>query len=60
MVVLGTLSPDQVRTLFQELAQQHLAHTGSNSSALVLIALLTTLSGAALIGLTRWRGRRAV
>ena len=57
MVVLGRLSPDQVRALFQELREQRLAHTGNGSSALLLIALVTLISGGALIGLTTWRRR---
>ena len=31
IVVLGALSPEQVRTLFRELAQRKLAHTGNSS-----------------------------
>ncbi len=57
VVILGPLNPDQVRTLYQELRQQHLAHTGSDTSPLVLIALLTLVSGGALLGLAARRGR---
>jgi LPXTG-motif cell wall-anchored protein len=58
VVVLGALRPEQVRTLFRELAQRRLAHTGNTSGTLVLIGSLALLGGAALIGLARRPRRR--
>jgi hypothetical protein len=48
-----------VRALFQELAQQHLAHTGNDSSILGSIALLAIVGSGALLALSAWRRRRA-
>ncbi len=59
LVVLGVLSPEQVRALFHELSLRKLAHTGNDTSVLVLVASLTLLSGGALIGLARRPRRRA-
>ena len=58
VVVLGALRPEQVRTLFRELAQRRLAHTGNTSGTLVLIGSLALLGGAALVGLARRPRRR--
>jgi LPXTG-motif cell wall-anchored protein len=56
VVVLGELSADQVRTLYRELAERRLAHTGNDTGALPLVAVLVLLSGGALLGLSRRRG----
>ena len=56
VVVLGELQPEQVRTLYRELAERRLAHTASNSGALALLAVVFVLSGGALLGLARRRG----
>jgi hypothetical protein len=58
VVVLGALRPEQVRTLFRELAQRRFPRTGNDSGAIVLVASLALLSGGALIGLTRRPRRR--
>jgi LPXTG-motif cell wall-anchored protein len=54
MVVLGTLSTEQVRQLFQELTDRRLPHTGTATGGIVFGALLALLVGGALLGLSRW------
>ena len=51
VVVLGTLSPDQVRALFRELAERRMATTGNDYSALVSVAVVALVTGGALVGL---------
>ena len=58
IVVLGTLSPEQVRRLFQELADRHLPHTGNNSGTLVAIAMLALVLGGALLAMVGRRRQR--
>lgn len=60
IVVLGTLSPGQVKTLLPALARQRIAHAGTDSRTLVLVGLLTLIGGGALLGLSAWRRRTAV
>ena len=55
IVVLGLLSPDQVRMVYRELAERHLAHTGSNTGEFVLIALVALLIGSAMLAMSGWR-----
>ncbi len=55
MVVIGKLSPQQVVQVFQELADQHLPHTGSKTGPLTAIALLALILGGALLAMA---GRR--
>ena len=55
MVVIGTLRPEQVRQLFQELADRHLPHTGSNPGTIALVALLALVVGGGLLAMA---GRR--
>lgn len=55
VVLLGELSRDQVRTLYSELAERRLAHSGNDTVALALTALLLLVSGGALLGLSRRR-----
>jgi LPXTG-motif cell wall-anchored protein len=58
IVVLGVLSPDEVRMLFRELAERRLPHTGNDTGALVLVALLALVLGTALFALSGWRRER--
>jgi hypothetical protein len=58
LVRLGELSPDQVRALFRELAERRLAHTGDGNGTLALVALLSLVSGCALLGMAARRPRR--
>jgi hypothetical protein len=56
-VVLGELSPDQVRAVYRELAERRLAHTGSQTGPLSLVALLSLMGGGVLLGLAARRRR---
>jgi hypothetical protein len=49
VVDLGPLSPDQVADLEKELDQQRMAHTGTDTDALLLFALTAFLIGSAMI-----------
>jgi hypothetical protein len=57
MVVLGELSPDQVRAVYLELAERRLAHTGDETGPLSLVALFSLVSGCVLLGVAARRRR---
>ena len=59
IVALAVLRPEQVRALYDELSALRLARTGSNTVALVVVASLSLLIGAALLRLAKRPRRRA-
>ena len=59
LVRLGVLSEDQVRALSNELKQRRLAHRGTDTGAVIPVALLTLLIGGALVALAVRPRRRA-
>ena len=59
VVILGELSPAQVRRLLQELATAQIARGGSETRRVVLPALFALVAGSTVLGLSAARRRRA-